>query len=181
MKRHLSKWYQDLESLLRKGMSPENKVFARRYAIKAKTHIDGAIRSFDKEAGETREMAATFFRLLEENLNLNDRKDSPTREEVRAAVEQLKDVGRFSVFATAVILPGGVLSLIGLELLAKRYGIQFSFIPSAFRKRKSKEDAGNKSAAPVPLPGIDPAKDPHPDPAAPYNDAECNPEDEIAL
>ena len=57
--------------------------------------------------------------------------------EVKAAIEQLKDVGRFSIFATLVILPGGVVSLLGLELLARRFGIRgFNLIPSSFRKRK---------------------------------------------
>ena len=94
------------------------------------------MKGVDKEAEETREMASSFFRMLEHKLNLNDRTDPPTKEEVKAAVEQLKDVGRFSVFVTAVILPGGVFSLIGLEMLAKKYGINFTVIPSSFRKKK---------------------------------------------
>ena len=57
--------------------------------------------------------------------------------EVREAIEQLKDVGRFSVFATLVILPGGIVSLLGLELLARKFGIKgFNLMPSSFRKKK---------------------------------------------
>ena len=78
------------------------------------------------------------FRLLEHKLRLNDRTDPPSKDEVKAAVKQLKDVGRFSVFVTAVLLPGGVISLVGLEMLARKYGIDFSFIPSAFRRENSK-------------------------------------------
>ena len=74
-------------------------------------------------------------KLLEEKLNLENRSEPPTKEEVRAAIEQLKDVGRFSVFITAVILPGGVISLIGLELLARKFGINFTIVPSSFRKK----------------------------------------------
>jgi hypothetical protein len=75
--------------------------------------------------------------MLEAKLDLSGRKEPPTEEEVRAAIEQLKDVGRFSVFATLVILPGGVVSLLGLELLARKFGIRgFNLIPGSFRKKK---------------------------------------------
>ena len=94
------------------------------------------MKGIDQEAKETREMAVSFYRLLEHKLRLNERSEPPSREEVKEAVEQLKDMGRYSVFVTAVIFPGGVISLLGLELLARKYGIRFSFIPSAFRKKE---------------------------------------------
>jgi len=131
-----NKYYKYIRDLLSKGFTEEHKLFARRYASKAKGYIDEGMKGVDKEAEETREMASSFFRMLEHKLNLNDRTDPPTKEEVKAAVEQLKDVGRFSFFVTAVILPGGVFSLIGLEMLAKKYGIKFTVIPSSFRKKK---------------------------------------------
>ena len=100
-------------------------LFARKYA------------ALGKEAGETEQMARSFFKLLESKLDLSGRKEPPTEEEVKAAIEQLKDVGRFSIFTTLVILPGGVVSLLGLELLARKFGIKgFNLIPSSFRKRK---------------------------------------------
>jgi hypothetical protein len=136
----IKKWLEELENLLRNGISPEQRIFANRYARKAKYHIDKVLKGVDKEAEETREMASSFFRLLEHKLNLNERTDPPSKEEVKAALEQLKDVGRFSIFVTAVILPGGVISLIGLELLARQYGINFTLIPSAFKKKKKKDD-----------------------------------------
>jgi hypothetical protein len=110
----IKNWFEELEDLLKNGVTPEHKIFANRYARKAKIHIDKVLKGVDKEAEETREMASSFFRLLEHKLNLNDRTDPPSKEEVKAAVQQLKDVGRFSIFVTAVILPGGVISLIGL-------------------------------------------------------------------
>jgi len=133
----MNKWFKELEDLFRNGASEESKIFANRYAKKARGFIDKTMKGIDKEAGETREMAGSFFRLLEHELRLNDRTDPPSKEEVKAAVEQLKDVGRYSVFVTAVLLPGGVVSLMGLELLSRKYGIEFSFIPSAFRKENS--------------------------------------------
>jgi len=132
-----NRWINSVKSILKNGITEEHKIFARIYARKAKNHIDHAIEGMDNEALETCEMARSFFRMLEYELNLNDRTDPPTKEEVRAAIEQLKDVGRFSLFVTAIILPGGVISLVGLELLARKFGIMnFTLVPSSFRKKK---------------------------------------------
>jgi hypothetical protein len=107
---------------------------AKVFAGKAWTSIDSGMRKLGSEAKETREMASSFFKLLENKLDMNNRTEPPTEEEVREAIEQLKDVGRLSVFTTAVILPGGAVSLLGLEMLARKFGIKFTFIPSSFRK-----------------------------------------------
>ena len=129
------KYKFDLLDIIKNGWNEEHKLFAKTYARKTKKAIDKAMTGLGKEAVETREMAELFFRLLEEKLNLQNRSDPPTKEEVKAAIEQLKDVGRFSIFITAVILPGGVISLIGLELLARKFGVNFTLIPSALRKK----------------------------------------------
>ncbi len=111
--------------------------FAKKYAAKTNDLISKGVKAVGQEAEETEQMARSFFKILEAKLNLNDRTDPPSEEEVKAAIEQLKDVGRFSIFATLVILPGGVVSLLGLELLAKRFGVKgFNLIPSSFRKKK---------------------------------------------
>jgi len=136
----MNKWFKEIEDLLRNGVNEETQLFANKYAKKARGFIDKAMKGIDQEAGETREMASSFFRLLEHKLKLNERTDPPSKEEVKAAIEQLKDVGRYSVFITAVVLPGGVISLVGLEMLARTYGVKFSFIPSAFRKGKKEKD-----------------------------------------
>ncbi len=112
----------------------EQSSFATRFAAIAKRSIEGGFRKVGNEARETREMAHAFYSLLEHKLNLHDRTEPPTEDEVKEAIEQLKDVGRFSVFTTAVILPGGAISLLGLEMLARKFGINFTFIPSSFRK-----------------------------------------------
>ena len=129
------KYKFDLLEIIKNGWNEEHKLFARTYARKGKKAIDKAMIGLGKEAVETREMAELFFSLLEEKLNLENRSEPPTKEEVRVAIEQLKDVGRFSVFITAVILPGGVISLIGLELLARKFGINFTLVPTSFRKK----------------------------------------------
>lgn len=107
----------------------------KRFAEKTKRAIESGMVKMGNEARETREMAQLFFRLLEKKLNLDERKEPPTEEEVREAIEQLKDVGRVSFFAAFSILPGGAVSLIGLEILARKFGVRnFTFIPSSFRK-----------------------------------------------
>ncbi len=117
--------------------------FARKYAAKTSQLIHEGVRAVGQEAGETERMAHSFFKMLEAKLDLSGRTYPPSEEEVRAAIEQLKDVGRFSIFATLVILPGGVVSLVGLELLARKFGIKgFNLIPSSFRKK-------SKSTLPV--------------------------------
>ncbi len=136
----MNKWFREIESLFRNGVSPESRLFASRYAKRAGQFINRTMKGFDKEAEETREMASSFYRLLEHKLRLNERSEPPSKEEVKAAIEQLKDVGKISIFVTAVIFPGGVISLVGLELLARKYGINFSFIPSAFRKTGKEQE-----------------------------------------
>ena len=122
-----------------------SKRFANKYADKTSKLIKEGVEAFGKEAEETEQMALSFFKLLEAKLDLSGRKEPPSEEEVKAAIEQLKDVGRFSFFTTMVILPGGVVSLLGLELLARKFGIKgFNLIPSSFRKQKS----GNLPAKP---------------------------------
>lgn len=116
--------------------------FAKKFAKKSKKAIVKTMKGMGQEVKESKDMARSFFRLLESKLDLQNRKTPPSPEEVKAAIEQLKDIGRLSVFTSVSILPGGGFSLIGLELLARKFGIKsFTFIPSAFRKEDAiKED-----------------------------------------
>ena len=119
--------------------------FARKYASKTGDLISEGIKAIGQEAGETEKMARSFFKMLEAKLNLNGRTDVPAEEEVKEAIEQLKDVGRFSIFATLVVLPGGVISLVGLQLLARKFGIkEFNLVPSSFRNKKKSDAPANK-------------------------------------
>ena len=138
--------------------SPRSRFFARRYADKTKGLIDKGMKAVGQEAGETEEMARSFFKLLEAKLDLSGRKEPPTEEEVKAAIEQLKDMGRFTLFTTMVILPGGVVSLVGLELLARKFGISnFNLIPSSFRKKKHADESKNNPEPAAPGSPNDPA------------------------
>lgn len=122
-----------MTSFLKKNIS-SGRNSGKEFAVKTKKAIESGMRKIGGEAKETREMARSFFKLLESKLDMENRTEPPSEEELREAIEQLKDVGRFSVFTTAIILPGGALSLIGLEMLARRFGIKITFIPSSFRK-----------------------------------------------
>jgi len=126
--------------LVRKKVPPLSWRTAGRYVRKTSLLVEKGARMVGNEAAETQVMARSFFRILENKLNLKNRREPPTEEEVKAAIEQLKDVGRFSLFATVSILPGGGFSLIGLELLARKFGVKnFTLVPSAFRKKKEEE------------------------------------------
>jgi hypothetical protein len=115
-----------------------NSRFASRFARRSKKAILYSMKGLGQEARETKEMARLFYRMLESKLDLEKRKTPPTAEEVKEAIEQLKDVARISVFASISLLPGGGFSLVGLELLARKFGIkEFTFIPSAFRGKLS--------------------------------------------
>jgi hypothetical protein len=112
-------------------------IHARIFARKAKRSITYLNKGFGQEYDETKDMAKVFFNLLEEKLNLGERETKPTEEEVKKAIGQLKDIGRLSVFTSISLIPGGGFSLIGLEILARKFGIKnFTFIPSAFRGKK---------------------------------------------
>lgn len=144
----MTSWFRKIRERSGRTNAKEDRLFGRIYARKAKNFIDEAMKGLDKEAEETRDMAESFFRLLSHKLRLDNRNDPPTKEEVKEALEQLKDVGRFSIFITSVILPGGVVSLVGLELLSKKFGIRnFTLIPSSFRKRKEKYAGDGKADA----------------------------------
>jgi hypothetical protein len=139
----LYKQYAEQEG---KKKEEEHVNFAYRFADGAKRSVEDFLQGMGEEYNETLEMSRFFFKLLEDKLRLRERETPPSKEEVKKAIEQLKDMGRVGVFASVSILPGGGLSLLGLEVLARKFGIKnFSFIPSAFRKRFYRDDNGNRN------------------------------------
>lgn len=135
----------NIKHILRNGLSEEQRLYPRIYARRAKRYIERFVKSMGNEASESVDMANSFFKLLHHKLKLSERDTPPSKEEVKAALEQLKDIGRFSVFITAVIIPAGVFSLVGLELLARKYGIKnFNILPSSFRRNKENKNLNSK-------------------------------------
>ncbi len=89
------------------------------------------------EAVETRNMAFTFGRLLAAKLRLNGQRELPSEEEIREAIEQLKDIPRFLPFFSLVFMPvPGITEMyIVLALsLEKLSGGAISLLPSQIRK-----------------------------------------------
>ena len=75
-------------------------------------------------------MMRTFFILLTQRL---PRGRQPKPEEVKAAIEQLKDVNRMAGLLVLASMPGSVITLPLLCKLANRYGIEI--MPSAFQDK----------------------------------------------
>ena len=143
-KSRLYKQYAEEEG---KKKEEERIGFAHRFASRAKGSVESFLEGMGEEYNETIEMSRFFFKLLEEKLQLRERETPPSKEEVKKAIEQLKDMGRVGVFASVSILPGGGLSLLGLEILARKFGIKnFTFIPSSFRRRLYKQDYKEQNA-----------------------------------
>jgi len=95
--------------------------------------IASAKEGLKKEKVETKEMLQIFFKLLKNKLNLKHNSPPPTKEELKRAIAQLKDVGKVAL-VTAIMLgpiPGDEPLLIGLEMLARHFGI--TFFPSALQ------------------------------------------------
>ena len=112
-----------------------------KFARLLKNKILHAVEGIGQEADETKVMLNSFFRLLQSKLDIKKRKAPPTEEEIKLAIEQLKDIGKFSVVASIFMLPGGSIPLIGMELLAKKLGVKnFNLMPSAFKKKEENTD-----------------------------------------
>ena len=102
------------------------------------------------EGVETTKMLHTFARHGSGKLRLTPAHRHPTPEELREAVEQLKDIPRFLPFFVIVVVPvpgvteGYALAAVTLE---KWLGDRVSLLPSQFRKalkkhKKEQEQAG---------------------------------------
>ncbi|MCF8232967.1 MAG: hypothetical protein K9J27_12355 [Bacteroidales bacterium] len=133
MKNEINKHLETLRQKL-VDYDPGSSQYAQKFADAAKKSVYEFTDGFNQERKQTQEMAESFFRLLESELDMENRTRPPSREEIRQALEQLKDVGRVGIFASVSLLPGGAVSLVGLEILARQFGIyDFTLIPSSFR------------------------------------------------
>ncbi|WP_019529708.1 hypothetical protein [Dasania marina] len=95
--------------------------------------LDRVMVGLSKERVETKVMVRTFFDALTQKLP-NGRK--PDEQEIRAAIEQLKDVHKIAALLLLAMTPGSVVTLPMLCAFGRRYGIEV--LPSAF---KSNDDA----------------------------------------
>ena len=101
--------------------------------------------AFIMEGIETKNMVRTFVKQGKGQLLLSKQSEPPTEEEIRLAIEQLKDLPKFLPFFVfiAVPVPGVTESYVLLAVsLEKWLGEKFSLLPSHFRNifQKKQED-----------------------------------------
>ncbi len=106
--------------------------------------------AFMMESIETKNMVRTFVKQGKGHLLLSKQSEPPTEEEIRLAMEQLKDLPKFLPFFVfiAVPVPGVTESYVLLAVsLEKWLGQKFSILPSHFRDifKKKKEVANTES------------------------------------
>lgn len=95
---------------------------------------DRILKGLKQERAETQDMMRTFFTLLTQKLPSGRQ---PEPEEVKAAIEQLKDVNRMAGLLVLASMPGSVVTLPILCKLANKYGIEI--MPSAFKDKETLE------------------------------------------
>lgn len=89
------------------------------------------------EAMETRDMAVVFGRILSRRLGISGQQELPSEEEIKAAIEQLKDIPKFLPFFSFIFMPVPgitemyILLAFSLEKLSKG---TISLLPSQVRK-----------------------------------------------
>lgn len=89
------------------------------------------------EAVETRDMAIVFGRILGRKIGINGKDELPSEEEIRAAIEQLKDIPKFLPFFSFIFLPVPGITEMYILLafsLEKLSGGALSLLPSQVRK-----------------------------------------------
>jgi hypothetical protein len=100
-------------------------------------------RAAKMEAVETREMAITLSRLLKRRLRPNDQKELPSEQEIKAAMEQLKDLPKFLPFFSLMFMPVPgitelyIITALSLERFSKG---RISLLPSQLRQMVRKEE-----------------------------------------
>ena len=99
--------------------------------------------AFVMEGVETKQMIQTFALKGKTHLRIANPEKGPTEEEMRKAIQQLRDLPRFLPFFVFIVAPmpgvteGYVLLAVSLE---KWLGLKVSLLPSHFRKVFQKEE-----------------------------------------
>lgn len=109
----------------------------KRYLESQKRYLKTVSKVLDglkQEKEETRAMMHTFFNVLTQKLPSGNK---PDEQEIKEALEQLKDVHKMAGLLVVSITPGSVVTLPALCALGRRYGIEL--LPSAFQKSEQVE------------------------------------------
>ncbi|MBK9016375.1 MAG: hypothetical protein IPM82_21165 [Saprospiraceae bacterium] len=111
--------------------------------------------AFMMEGIETKNMVRTFVKQGRGQLLLSKQSEPPTEEEIRLAMEQLKDLPKFLPFFIfiAVPIPGVTESYVLLAVsLEKWLGQKFSLLPTHFRAVFNKKNDADNTKQPPELP-----------------------------
>jgi len=139
-------------SWMRKWFPAKGKVKEDSMKARFLVSADRVLKGLKQERSETQDMMRTFFILLTQRL---PRGRQPKPEEVKAAIEQLKDVNRMAGLLVLASMPGSVITLPLLCKLANRYGIEI--MPSAFQDKTTMVETLNEQQLELPMPPSDSA------------------------
>lgn len=110
--------------------------FKEVYAF-VKSESMGIYGGFKGEVEDNSEMISTFYHQLRYKLNIENREDIPTEEEMKKAIEQLKDIPKFTAIASTFLLPipgatiGYIYLVRGIEKLTNN---KIDLLPDNFKK-----------------------------------------------
>jgi hypothetical protein len=112
------------------------KSFIKNKAKDAKAVSKNVFNAFKKEGVETADMLDVFNRQIRKKLNLRNRKDNPTPEELTAALKQLRDIPKLLPFATVMLaapIPGSsTMYTVFAYFLKKKSRGKIDLLPDSF-------------------------------------------------
>ena len=112
------------------------KSFIKDKAKDAKAISKNLLNAFKNEGTETADMLDVFNRQIRKKLNLKNRKDNPTPEELDAALKQLKDIPKLVPFAAVMLaapLPGSsTMYTVFAYFLKKKSKGKINLLPDSF-------------------------------------------------
>ena len=139
-----SREYEKLYEEYKRSRYNSFKDFIKYKSNRAKDISKNLVGAFKKEGLETAEMASVFNRLLRKKLNLKNRKDTPTKEELDEALKQLKDVPKLLPFAAVMLaapIPGSsTMYIIFGYFLNKKTKGKINILPDSFYNVLNKKE-----------------------------------------
>lgn len=111
---------------------------------RAKDISKNTFNAFKNEGFETADMASVFNRHIRNKLNLKNRKDNPTKEELDEALRQLKNIPKLLPYAAILLaapIPGSsIMYTVFAYFLKKKSGGKINMLPDSFNDVLSKND-----------------------------------------
>jgi len=140
--------YQKLFEEYKQSRFKTFKSFILDKSKRAKDVSKNILKAFKNEGLETAEMASVFNRHLRKKLNLKNRKDNPTKEELDEALKQLKDIPKLLPYAAIMLaapIPGSsTMYTVFAYFLKKKSSGKINLLPDSFDKVLDKNDLNPK-------------------------------------